>query len=226
MTIAFFDVDETVITSKSMFQFLAYFSPLPCQGPVLNHQEAMANIRAMAERGDEREAINSYYYGLYKNVRQSDVRQAAKRLFASGQIVFHDLVVEKIHAHQQQGHDVVFVSGAMRDIIQPIMDRLGVDTALCSEPRVLNGHYTGVLRQQAIGKGKAVLAQTYAKRQHVPLADCYAYADHISDLPLLDCVGMPCAVNPKQPLLSIAQDRVWPILWCEPAEPKPSGHDR
>lgn len=99
-------------------------------------------------------------------------------------------------------------------------------TSLCSEPRVLNGHYTGALRLQAIGKEKAVLAQAHAKWQRAPLAGCYAYGDHISDLLLLDCVGMPCAANPKQPLLSIAQDRAWPILWKDPTEPKPSGHDR
>ncbi|PLM30137.1 HAD-IB family hydrolase, partial [Klebsiella quasipneumoniae] len=115
--------------------------------------------------------------------------------------------------HQARGDDVVFVSGSMTDILWPAMAALGVEHALCSEPVVVDDRYTGELWRTAIGEHKAAHAQCYAQEQGQPLAACYAFGDHFSDLPLLAAVGHPCAVNPSPGLLAEAQRRGWPVLW-------------
>ncbi len=79
----------------------------------------------------------------------------------------------------------MFVSGSMTDILWPAMAALGVEHALCSEPVVVDEHYTGELWRTAIGEHKALHAQRYAQERGQPLAACYAFGDHISDLPLL-----------------------------------------
>lgn len=107
----------------------------------------------------------------------------------------------------------MFVSGSMTDILWPAMAALGVEHALCSEPVVVDDRYTGELWRTAIGEHKATHAQCYAQKQGQPLAACYAFGDHISDLPLLTVVGHPCAVNPCPGLLAEAQRRGWPVLW-------------
>ena len=104
-------------------------------------------------------------------------------------------------------HDSMNMGAAMA------MAALGVEHALCSEPVVVDEHYTGELWRTAIGEHKALHAQRYAQERGQPLAACYAFGDHISDLPLLALVGNPCAVNPCAALLAESQRRGWPVLW-------------
>jgi phosphoserine phosphatase len=54
---------------------------------------------------------------------------------------------------------------------------------------------------------------SYARRRNVDLSRSYAYADSISDLPMLEAVGNPVAVNPDKRLLAAAQDREWQIRY-------------
>ena len=213
MSIAFFDVDETLITGKSMFLFLHRYAeeyPLQCG---LTAAAIVRQLQALSEAGQPREAINRYYYSLFRHESRPRVRAVAGRLYREGGYGFHHEVVARLRQHQARGDDVVFVSGSMTDILWPAMAALGVEHALCSEPVVVDDRYTGELWRTAIGEHKAAHAQCYAQEQGRPLAACYAFGDHISDLPLLTVVGNPCAVNPCPGLLAEAQHRGWPVLW-------------
>ncbi|HBR1220394.1 HAD-IB family hydrolase [Klebsiella quasipneumoniae subsp. similipneumoniae] len=213
MSIAFFDVDETLITGKSMFLFLHRYAeeyPLQCG---LTAAAIVRQLQALSEAGQPREAINRYYYSLFRHESRPRVRAVAERLYREGGYGFHHEVVARLRQHQARGDDVVFVSGSMTDILWPAMAALGVEHALCSEPVVVDDSYTGELWRTAIGEHKATHAQCYAQKQGQPLAACYAFGDHISDLPLLTVVGHPCAVNPCPGLLAEAQRRGWPVLW-------------
>jgi len=213
MSIAFFDFDETVITGKSMFLFLQEYSchrRLQCG---LSFNEIMEKIYFLKKKGSIREDINRYYYSLFKNENQFQVRMMAKNIFDKGIYKFNTEVLKKIRYHQHQNDDVVFVSGAMKDIIYPVMENLGVKNSLCSEPIISNGCYTGVLNKVSIGYHKAEYARYYAKKNNQPLVECYAYGDHISDIDLLKLVGHPCAVNPSPELLTEAEKQRWPILY-------------
>ncbi|WNJ97261.1 HAD-IB family hydrolase [Vibrio ruber] len=212
MNIAFFDFDETVITGKSMFIFLKEYSQqyrLKCG---LSFYEVMDSINELSDAGVSREDINRYYYSILKDEEQSQIRMVAENIFYKKCYHFNVMVVEKIKFHQKRGDDVVFVSGAMKDIIYPMMKALGVQHSLCSEPIVKDGYYTGELSKVSIGYHKAEHASKYAKSYNQSLVDCYAYGDHISDLDLLLLVGNPCAVNPSSGLLNESQRRGWPIL--------------
>ncbi|HBS5429500.1 HAD family hydrolase [Klebsiella variicola] len=213
MSIAFFDVDETLITGKSMFLFLHRYAeeyPLQCG---LTAAAIVRQLQALSKAGQPREAINRYYYSLFRHEPRAQVRAVAEALYREGGYGFHREVVAILRQHQARGDDVVFVSGSMTDILWPAMAALGVEHALCSEPVVVDEHYTGELWRTAIGEHKALHAQRYAQERGQPLAACYAFGDHISDLPLLALVGNPCAVNPCAALLAEAQRRGWPVLW-------------
>lgn len=212
MSIVFFDFDETVITGKSMFIFIKKYSELYKLKCRLSFYEIIEKVQEMNNSGKKRECVNCYYYSLFRGEEQYKVRAVAKMLFDDGYYTFNIETIRRIRFHQSQGDTCVFISGAMVDIIYPVMDALGVKESLCSEPLLEGGYYTGEIKIISVGYHKAEHARNYAKKYNQPLAECYAYGDHISDLDLLQLVGHPCAVNPSSELMFEAQRQGWPIL--------------
>ena len=212
MTVAFFDLDETVITGKSMFTFLEYYLTQTRKRHAPTYAMVMTSIYTKVTAGASRADINRYYYSLFKGCRQDDIREHAKACFTADTIDFHNAVVERLNAHRARGDTVVFVSGAMRDIIYPIADMLAVDAFLCSEPEVAAGVYTGKLTQQAIGTGKARLIEAYCQAQGIDPDTCTAYGDHLSDQHMLNHVGRAVAVYPQQDLRALAMARNWEVI--------------
>src|SRR5699024_9564795 len=75
-----------------------------------------------------------------------------------------------------------------------------------------DGVYTGALIGELLhGPDKAAAVRELASRHGFQLADCHAYSDSRNDLPLLDCVGFPCAVNPDRRLRIRARKAGWPV---------------
>ena len=168
---AFFDVDETLIQCKSMFAFLKFFlekTGLKLQSKT--YTDIMSDIDRKVQSGANRSEINTYYYQLYKSVSQNQVRHYAKEFFSENKSnLFKNVTLALLQKHVANNVKVVFVSGAMPDILLPIADYLGVNEFICSLPEVVNGYYTGSLVQQAIGANKAQLMENYASENGIDL---------------------------------------------------------
>jgi phosphoserine phosphatase len=106
----------------------------------------------------------------------------------------------------------VIISSSGTEVVEPIGARLGADIAVGTQLVVEDGLYTGEILFYAYGEGKAQAIRDLATERGYILADCYAYTDSITDLPMLDEVGHPTAVNPDAELRRVAADRGWPIL--------------
>jgi phosphoserine phosphatase len=89
---------------------------------------------------------------------------------------------------------------------------LGADHVVATRMVVADGKYTGDLDFYAFGGFKAQAMTELAERHGWDLADCYAYSDSNTDLPMLEAVGHPYAVNPDRALRREAIEREWPIL--------------
>lgn len=211
MNIAFFDVDETLIECKSMFVFAEFYFDT-FSNDTLRFDAMMAQIHRQVENGATREDINRFYYRCFSGHAQQVVRTAAQELYDSRPFPRRANVVERLYRHQQAGDEIVFVSGAMVDILHPLMTAFGVRTAYCSTPEVSNGQYTGELSRQAIGAGKIAAVSEYCAALDVPPERCYAYGDHISDVALLSSVGHGVAVNPDAAMTTLAASNGWEIL--------------
>lgn len=121
---------------------------------------------------------------------------------------------EQIALHKRQGHHVAIVSAATPYAVKPIAEALGLDDAfLATELEVIDGRFTGkVLEPACFGPGKVARTRGYAEALGIDLAASYFYSDSASDIPLLDAVGRPVAVNPSRKLAHIADARGWPIM--------------
>jgi len=107
---------------------------------------------------------------------------------------------------------VWLVTAAPQDMANIIAQRLGLTGALGSKARIENGIYTGSLDGKLLhGTEKAIAIQELAKEHGFNLEDCYSYSDSHNDIPLLQAVGHPCAINPDAVLRIRALAEGWPI---------------
>jgi HAD superfamily hydrolase (TIGR01490 family) len=114
--------------------------------------------------------------------------------------------------HKERGEPVYIVSAALQEIVEALAAELGFDGAIGSTCEIVDGVYTGRPSRPAHGAGKATATRELAEREGIDLAASTAYSDSHTDLPFLELVGNPVAVNPDRELRRAAVERGWPIL--------------
>ena len=115
-------------------------------------------------------------------------------------------------SHRERGERVYIVSATLQEIVDAIAADLGFDGALGTVCEVRDGRYTGRAAAGAARRGEGRLRADLAEREGLDLAECTAYSDSHTDLPFLEAVGHPVAVNPDRELRRIAAERGWPVL--------------
>ncbi|MFF0386784.1 HAD family hydrolase [Streptomyces sp. NPDC004286] len=210
--LAFFDVDETVISEKSLIEFWRYWRathPAPVADGVLA-------LRSEATRPRDREALNRSYYRRYAGATLAALEAAGRRwydVYRRGSDAFVPATLEAIAMHQAAGREVVLVSGSMRPLLGPLAEELGVRAVLCTELVTgADGVLTGEVHRPMIGVAKAEAAVRIMRTHGARPDDCFAYGDHESDLALLRAVGRPVVVG-DSPLLNREALRFgWPVV--------------
>jgi HAD superfamily hydrolase (TIGR01490 family) len=120
-----------------------------------------------------------------------------------------------VEKHRAAGDFVAIVTGTTPYAAGPVARELGIEHMVCSELEVTAGAFTGKVRKPlAYGPGKVVLTERLAERLGFLLEDATFYTDSITDLPLMERVRQPVAINPDPRLRRIAKSRGWPIeIW-------------
>ena len=117
-----------------------------------------------------------------------------------------------IERHRERGERVFIVSAALQEIVEAIADDLGFDGALGTICEVRDGRYTGRALRALHAEAKADCVRAVAESEGLDLQASTAYSDSHTDLPFLEVVGHPVAVNPDRELRRIARGRGWPVL--------------
>jgi HAD superfamily hydrolase (TIGR01490 family) len=117
-----------------------------------------------------------------------------------------------VEAHRRSGDRVYIVSATLQEIVEAIADDLGFDGGLGTVCEVRDGCYTGHALRALHAESKAAVVRELAAERDLELSECTAYSDSHTDLPFLEAVGHPVAVNPDGDLRRIAGDRGWPVL--------------
>jgi HAD superfamily hydrolase (TIGR01490 family) len=218
---AFFDVDETVITVKSMFSFQDFWYERGPARPGGDRQAERARfhagMRALAGSGACREEVNRRYYEFYADRSAREVAGLARSWFEERvkgvPAAFREQVVTRLGLHRREGVRPVFVSGSLLEILLPLAREMQVDDLLCTRLEVVDGRFTGrILPPQMIGAGKAAAVREFIRARGAEPAACHAYGDDISDAAMLGCVGSPHAVAGNPRLERYARDRGWDVL--------------
>ena len=118
-----------------------------------------------------------------------------------------------LQRHRDQGDTLIIVSATNLFITEPIAELLDIPHILSTEPEIIDQRYTGrYLGTPTYKEGKVIALNEWLDNNDHSLADSYFYSDSINDLPLLEQVSTPVAVNPDEELGRIAEERGWPIL--------------
>jgi len=213
---AFFDVDNTLIRGSTIY-FLGrgmyqrgYFTKKDISRFVL------ANLRFRLTGKENKEEIARFQKAATDFIGGHSV----KDIEAIGQEIYDEFVspaiwqgtIDIAQKHLLNQEEVWLVTAAPEDMAILISNRLGFTGALGSKAEIKDGSYTGAMSGALLhGKEKAVAVRDLAQRSGLNLADCYAYSDSNNDLPLLQCVGNPSAINPDAILGLRAMAEGWPI---------------
>lgn len=118
-----------------------------------------------------------------------------------------------LQQHRDDGDFLLIITATNGFITGPIAERLGVDDIIATEPEIQNDVYTGrYIGTPTFQGGKVTRLTQWLKEHSFDLADAYFYSDSINDLPLLEKVGNPVAVDADERLSAIATERNWPLI--------------
>lgn len=213
---AFFDVDNTLIRGSTIY-FLGrgmyqrgYFTKKDISRFVL------ANLRFRLTGKENKEEIARFQ----KSATDFIGGHSVKDIETIAQEIYDEYVspaiwqgtIEIAQKHLSSNEEVWLVTAAPEDMAVLIAKRLGLTGALGSKAEIKDGAYTGAMLGALLhGKEKVTAVQDLAQRTGLNLAECYAYSDSHNDLPLLQCVGHPSAINPDAILGLRAMAEGWPI---------------
>jgi HAD superfamily hydrolase (TIGR01490 family) len=115
--------------------------------------------------------------------------------------------------HRARGDTLLIITATNAFITRPIGEWLGVDDLLATEPEQYAGRYTGKITGTAcFREGKVTCLHEWLAAHPFDLKEANFYSDSQNDLPLLELVGKPVAVDPDETLRDIAKQRGWPII--------------
>ena len=213
---AFFDIDNTIMRGASIFYLakglfarkilsatdLANFAI--AQGKFLTiGSENLADMARITE-----DAL-SFVTG-----------RTTEEVIGLAEEIYDEIMVDKVwpgtvqlaHTHRAAGHQVWLVSAAPIELANIIATRLGLSGAIATVSEVENGVYTGRLKNPPMhGEQKAIAVEKLAIENKLDLTHSFAYSDSSNDIPLLNSVGNPTAVNPDSTLRSHAIENGWPV---------------
>jgi len=213
---AFFDLDRTLISGSSAFVFgvSAWRADmLPTTQFAKDAVSALAFKLRGDHGGDIADGVRQRILGAVKGVKQDS-------LIGLNELILPKLLErvrpeskQLLERHRRQGRATYIVSASPKELVEPLAKALGMTDGIGTVSEVVDGSYTGELVGPfCYGSGKVEAIQQIATWEGFDLGECFAYSDSISDLPMLEAVGHPVAVNPDNRLNQIALSRGWPIV--------------
>lgn len=219
---AFFDLDKTIISRSSTLAFAPSFyrHGLITRSQVARGAFAQLRYRAGGADHAQMERIKEQLARLCRGWPADRVGEiVTENLARTIAPIIYEQARVLLDGHRQAGRDLFIVSTAGQEMVGPIAAMLGVSEVIATRMRLAGGRYTGEMEFYAYGEGKAERMRQVATERGYDLASCYAYSDSFTDLPMLEAVGYPHAVNPDRALRRVAQDRGWPVLAFAAARP-------
>ncbi|MDQ1565983.1 MAG: alcohol-forming fatty acyl-CoA reductase [Actinomycetota bacterium] len=224
-TLAVFDLENTLVASNVVESYSWLASRRMDTGQRVRFVARMlseAPSLLALDRRDRGDFLRHFY-------RRYD-GAPADRLRADAWELFSDLLLEKsfpeglrrVREHRRLGHRTVLLTGALDFVIEPL--RPLFDDVVSATLDERDGRLTGeLISVPPTGEARALLLAEYASANDLALTDAVAYADSASDLPMLESVGFPVAVNPEPKLATIARRRGWLVEhWSKaPGGPRP-----
>ncbi|MBV1893454.1 MAG: HAD-IB family hydrolase [Ilumatobacteraceae bacterium] len=212
---AFFDLDRTLISGSSAFT-LAIQARKAGMIPNLEFVRDAAGaitFKLMGASDDTTNEVRNRILKAVEGMRQSDLQALNSEILPRLLAKLRPEARRLLDQHRRAGRDTFIVSAAPQEIVEPLARSLGMTSGIGTRSVVVDGIYTGDLEGPfCYGEGKVEAMTEIANWNGYELDQCYAYSDSASDLPMLEAVGHPVAVNPDGKLERHARRNGWPIV--------------
>jgi len=214
MTLAIFDLDNTLLGGDSDYLWGAY---LVAEGLVDGDYYQRENQRFYEEyrQGnlDIYEFLNFSLRPLIENPPNRLLTLRERFIAEKIRPIILPAARALIDHHRQQGHRLLIITATNRFITEPIAAALGVEHLLATDPECINGRYTGrVAGTPTFREGKVIRLKEWLAKNGANIADSWFYSDSHNDLPLLETVSHPVAVDPDDTLRQHAEMKGWPVI--------------
>lgn len=214
MTLAIFDLDQTLIPFDSDDHWGAF---LVAQGLVsaAEHGDAVERFGTAYREG--RLDIHEYSRFVLSPLTQHPPArlEQLRADFVRAQVVprIASAARELVASHRAAGHTLLIITATNRFVTQPIAELFDVPHLLACEPEIVDGRYTGeIIGIPTYREGKVHALEKWLDEHGYDLAGSWFYSDSHNDLPLLERVDHPVAVDPDPILRATAKERGWRIL--------------
>ncbi len=213
---AFFDLDRTLITGSSAFVFgVSAWRRKLISTPMFAKDAAGAiAFKLRGDRGGDVAAeVRQRILGAVKGVAYDDLVGLNESILPKLLERVRPESKNLVEMHRRKGRATYIVSASPRELVEPLAKAMNMTDGIGTASEIVEGHYTGELAGPfCYGQGKVDAMVELARWEGFDLAQCYGYSDSISDLPMLEAVGHPVAVNPDADLRNIALERGWPVV--------------
>jgi fatty acyl-CoA reductase len=212
--LAVFDVDGTLVETNVVEYYLwmrLRAQPLRDWPAFLGRMATEAPRWLWLERRS-RADFQRTFYRQYDGLEAEEMRRLGREALHS--VTLRRVYPEgmrRIREHKRAGHRVLLLTGALDFVVEPLAELLEVEVD-CAHLLQRGGRLTGDLAAPPpAGEARATLLLEYAARHRVDLSASFAYADSLSDLPMLEEAGSPVVVNPDARLSQVAGQRGWRV---------------
>ena len=212
---AFFDLDRTIIGGSSVFVFgmVAYRAGFVSTRQLVDDAANAVAFKFSGASDEKTEAVKQRILDAIEGIPVTALTDLADDIIPR---LLDDVRREArglIDLHTAAGRDTYIVSASPVEIVGQFAEKMDMTGGIGTVAETRNGVYTGELAQPfCYGEGKAIAVRRVAEEQGYDLRTSYAYTYSAGDLPMLEAVGHPVAVNPDSALETIAYHRGWPIV--------------
>ena len=214
MALAIFDLDNTLLAGDSDYLWGVF---LVEKGVVDGDHYERENDRFykqyLAGRLDIYEFLRFSLKPLKENSIDNLLRWRDEFIHSKIDPIVLPTARSLIQRHREAGDMLLIITATNRFVTEPIAQRLGIDDLIASDPEIINGRFTGeVAGDPSFQAGKVRRLKLWLRERNMELNSSYFYSDSHNDIPLLDLVENPVAVDPDDNLACYARDREWPII--------------
>lgn len=212
---AFFDLDRTLIAGSSAFTLAiaARSAGLLPTTAFVRASIAAATFKVLGSKDDTTATAREQILALVAGHHQDDLNALNEHVLPTLLGRIRPEARRLLDLHRHAGRATYIVSAAPQEIVAPLALSLGMTGGIGTRGEIVDGIYTGELAGPfCYGAGKVEAIDELARWDGLDLAQCYAYSDSSSDLPMLEAVGHPVVVNPDKRLERHARRHGWPIV--------------
>jgi len=212
--LAIFDLDNTILNGDSDYSMINYLIEIN----ILDKSARLKNDSFIRDYQHGKLDFNKYtnfalkpYIGMTRKEVNEIILPFVEKIIEPMINIF---ALKLLHEHYEKGHKILLASATNELIVKPIAKRLEIKNVIATKVEFKNNKCTGeFIPPSALGEGKLKLVESWIKdNKYQNFKGVTFYSDSINDLPLMEAVEFPKAVNPDAKLEKISIERGWQVI--------------